>query len=236
MNIHYFQHVPYEDLGSIQEWVYKPGNFVTATRFYENDKLPFIDAFDMLIVLGGPMSTSDEQEYSWLIKEKELIRKAIQQKKMVLGICLGAQLLAEVLGSKVYPNKNKEIGWFPVEILKSSNAIFNSLPPIYTVFHWHGDTFDLPEGTELLASTKVTTNQAFWLEPNLMGLQFHIETNQNSIDNFLLNGQNELSQEGQYISSSEEIKSGFEHYGAANQKHLFELLNYWASINGFSKV
>ena len=110
MNIHYFQHVPFEGLACMEDWVRRPSNKVTATRFYEDARLPFIELFDTLIILGGPMSVHDEKEYPWIAQEKDLIRRAIERGKRVIGICLGAQLIAEVLGATVSKNTFREIG------------------------------------------------------------------------------------------------------------------------------
>lgn len=234
MKIHFFQHVPYEDLGTIATWAYKPANFVTATRFYENDRLPFIDAFDMLIVLGGPMSVGDEAQYPWLKQEKEMIAKAIAKNKMVLGICLGAQLIAEVLGSKVYANTQKEIGWFPMQVFSEIDSPLSFLPPNYAVFHWHGDTFDLPQSATLLASTATTPNQAFWVNPSILGLQFHLESNRKTIAQFVENGKAELMQTGAFIQSENEIIAGSSEFTAANEAALVTLLDNWVACN--SKV
>lgn len=230
MKIHYFQHVPYEGLGALAEWAIKPANFVTATRFYDNDKLPFVDAFDLLIVLGGPMSTCDEAQYPWLIKEKELIAKAIAKNKMVIGICLGAQLVAEVLGAKVYPNTEKEIGYFPVQFLKQ-NAIFTSLPSSLTVFHWHGATFDLPPNAQLIASSEVTKHQAYWLEPNVLGFQFHLETNESSLQLFIENGKAEIMQTGKWIQKEHDMLKGYAENNVANQQLIFQVLNDFVKVN-----
>src|SRR5687768_628705 len=107
MNIHYFQHVPFEGLGWIENWAKVPGNTVTATKVYEDSRLPYVDLFDVLIVMGGPMGATDDDLYPWMKEEKKLIEKAILKGKRVIGICLGAQLIADVLGARVYPNKEK---------------------------------------------------------------------------------------------------------------------------------
>ena len=231
MNIHYLQHVPFETLSSVEDWAYKPGNRVTATRFFEDDRLPFVDAFDMLIVLGGSMSTGDEAKYPWLKKEKELIAKAIAKGKMVLGICLGSQLIAEVLGSKVYANNEKEIGWFPVQIADSISSPLYIIPSETIVFHWHGDTFDLPNNASLLASTTACKNQAFFINPNILGLQFHLEANEKSIGEFIAHGKSELTQGGNFVQTEAELQAGVAMYSAANQKYLIEILNRWVSLN-----
>lgn len=202
MNIHYFQHVPFEGLGSITDWVNSPGHKVTATRFYEDNRLPFVDICDMLIVMGGPMGVHDEKQYPWLKKEKKFIEKAIVKGKKVVGICLGAQLIADVLGAKVYPNKEKEIGWFPIEF--KAHSFVSSAPSSLTVFHWHGDTFDLPPNAVHLAKSVACENQAFLYNNNVLGLQFHMEATGDSITALLQNCRNELI-EANFIQSEEEI-------------------------------
>jgi GMP synthase-like glutamine amidotransferase len=179
MRVHILQHVPFEGLGSIELWLFEHGANVTFTRFYESSNLPTLDEIDMVIVLGGPMSVNDESVLSWLVAEKMFIAEAIRSDKAVLGICLGAQLIANALGSKVYSNKIKEIGWFPVY---ASERIFGSFqfPSEALVFHWHGETFDLPAEARLLASSTGCKNQAFQIKQNVIGLQFHLETTPHS--------------------------------------------------------
>src|SRR5665213_1473810 len=116
LRIHYFQHVHFEGPGNIEEWCNKHGHSLTATKFYEDFKLPSLTDIDWLVIMGGPMSVNDEEEITWLAAEKQFIQKAIQAEKTIIGICLGAQLLADVMGSKVYQNTYKEIGWFPIEL------------------------------------------------------------------------------------------------------------------------
>lgn len=202
MNIHYFQHVPFEGLGSITDWVNAPGNKVTATRFYEDNRLPFVDICDMLIVMGGPMGVHDEKLYPWLKKEKKFIEKAIAKGKKVVGICLGAQLIADVLGAKVYPNGEKEIGWHPIEFKPS--PLLQGFPPSLTVFHWHGDTFELPKDAAHLASSKACENQAYLYGEKVLGLQFHMEATDETITNLLQNCGSELVN-GAFIQKEEDI-------------------------------
>ena len=128
MKIHYLQHVPFEGLGSIESALKEGGHSISVTRLFSDDPLPDISAFDWLIVMGGPMGIKDEDEYSWLRTEKEFIKKTIQTGKVVLGICLGAQLIAEVLGARVYKNKYREIGWFDINFNPNLlEKIFNFL-------------------------------------------------------------------------------------------------------------
>src|ERR1019366_3931236 len=116
MRLHYLQHVPFEGPGKIEEWAAKANHTVKASRLYANDSLPAAESFDMLVVMGGPMGANEDARYRWMKGEKLLIELAIEKEKKVLGICLGAQLIARVLGAKVYANGEKEIGWFPIEL------------------------------------------------------------------------------------------------------------------------
>jgi len=173
---HYLQHVPFEGLGSIEPWLETAGYEITATRLFDSMRLPGIDEFDLLIVMGGAMSVNDEGEYDWLAPEKQFIRHAITAGRAVLGICLGAQLIASSLGARVYPNRHKEIGWFPVQGVQCDDASRFHFSSSMDVFHWHGETFDLPPGAVQLARSKGCENQAFQIGRSVMGLQFHLET------------------------------------------------------------
>lgn len=198
MRIHCLQHVSFEGLGFIQNWINTNRYELTYTRFFEDYVLPSLDDFDFLIVLGGPMGVYEQDKYSWLSVEKEFIKQAVQANKKVLGICLGAQLIAASLGAKVYPNKQKEIGWFPVkkaEDSNNSNLFFESIQAEFTVFHWHGDTFDLPTGAKLIASSEACTNQAFVYNERVIGLQFHLEMTEETIRTIILNCGEELVDE-----------------------------------------
>lgn len=178
MNLHYFQHVPFEGLGSIESWALSGGHRVSSTRFHSRDPLPALHDLDWLIVMGGPMSVHDESELPWLVEEKRFIEQAIKAGKTVLGICLGAQLIATVLGAKVYRNRQKEIGWFPIQRTAGAAgaAIATILPVQVEVFHWHGETFDLPAGAVHLARSEACENQAFAYGDRVLALQFHLET------------------------------------------------------------
>ena len=134
---------------------------------------PHLD-YAALIFLGGPMSVNDDLPY--LRREMEIIREAIGRLQPVLGICLGAQLIAKALGAKVYANAQKEIGWFDLHFTPAAAAdpLFSGLKT-ETVFHWHGETFDLPSGADLLASSELCRNQAFRVNSHVYGLQFHLE-------------------------------------------------------------
>jgi GMP synthase (glutamine-hydrolysing) len=178
MNIHCLQHVPFEGLGSISPWIQVNGHRLTWTRFHKGEMCPPVDDIDWLIVLGGPMNVYQEAEYPWLRMEKHLIEQALKKTKTVLGICMGAQLIADVLGAGIRSNRFREIGWFPVEKTDISTAVPLAafLPKQLEVFHWHGDTFDLPDGTVRLAGSAACENQGFIYRDRLIALQFHLET------------------------------------------------------------
>lgn len=176
MRAHYLQHVPFEGLGSIEPWLKNRGYDITCTPFFSHDRLPEINRVDLLVVMGGPMSVNDEEVYPWLHKEKEFIREAVKAQIPVLGICLGAQLIASALDARVYPHGQKEIGWFPVQGVSHSEKSHFHFPEQALVFHWHGETFDLPAGAVQLARSEACENQAFQLGDRIIGLQFHLET------------------------------------------------------------
>jgi GMP synthase (glutamine-hydrolysing) len=147
----------------------------------------------MLVVMGGPMGVYDDNKYPWLIEEKKFIEKAIVTKKKVIGICLGAQLIACVLGSKVYKNNYKEIGWFDIE--KTSNefkGISDLFPQKMKVFHWHGDTYDIPQGAMHILKSEACVNQAFVYKDKVLALQFHLEVIMKNIKNMIKHCKNEI--------------------------------------------
>ncbi|MCF7847614.1 MAG: type 1 glutamine amidotransferase [Kiritimatiellales bacterium] len=189
MKLHYLQHVTFEGLGIIEKWALDKGAAITCTRLFAGEKLPGIGTFDWLVIMGGPMGINGHDEHPWLGAEKEFIKEAIDSGKTVLGICLGAQLIADVLGAKVYPNAQKEIGWFPIHRSEDAPEL---LPETIEAFHWHGDTFDLPEGAVRLASSKACRNQGFIYGDRVIGLQFHLETTEASMNALIENCGGEL--------------------------------------------
>lgn len=193
MRVHYLQHVPFERLGSIEEWLLEKGCETTHTRFYASEMLPDIETIDMLIILGGPMSIHDEAQFPWLAEEKQFVRQAVKSGKVVLGICLGAQLIAAALGARVYPNPEKEIGWFPVRSVSTAQPGVFRFPPELTAFHWHGETFELPPNAVHLAQSATCTHQAFQVGNTVMGLQFHLETTPKSVSDIIENCREELA-------------------------------------------
>jgi GMP synthase-like glutamine amidotransferase len=151
------------------------------------------------------MSVNDEADLPWLVQEKRFIRQAIEADKAVLGVCLGAQLIAGAMGARVYPNREKEIGWFPVTSVQAGAArsVF-AFPPEAPAFHWHGETFDLPAGAVHLARSAACENQAFQIGRRVIGLQFHLETTPESARDLAANCGSELVP-SRYVQSEEEI-------------------------------
>lgn len=225
MKIHYFQHVPFEGLGCIEGWARAASHHLSVTRFFENGLLPEIESIDWLVVMGGPMGAGDEKKYSWLTPEKKFIEKAIGQGKVVLGVCLGAQLIADVLGAKVYPNEYREIGWFPIQLTNAgrSSTLFGFLPYEFDVFHWHGDTFDIPVSAVQLARSEACGNQAFMYAEHVLGLQFHLELSPDNVEELIKNCSAELV-EGKFIQSHSQLLEPAESFKCTNRM-IIEVLD-----------
>ncbi|MBV9463683.1 MAG: amidotransferase [Verrucomicrobiae bacterium] len=199
MRAHVLQHVPFEGLGSIEPWLREKNAQVGWTKFYEDESLPKLSEVDFVIALGGPMSVNDP--LSWIAAEKKFLGEAIMAGKGVLGICLGAQLMASSLGAKVYPAPQKEIGWFALESVAG-----NLLPKKFEAFQWHGETFDLPRGATHLARSEACEHQAFRMGPRAVALQFHLETTPESADALIQNCREELVA-GPFIQSESALRS-----------------------------
>lgn len=230
LRIHYFQHVAFEGLGSIEEWISVSGHSLTSTRFFEKATFPEISDFDWLIVMGGSMSVHDEEQYAWLADEKKFIRQAIDAGKKVIGICLGSQLVSVALGAKVYKNKEKEIGWFDIELdhdAQSAN-LFSGMGRRLKVFHWHGDTFDLPEHAIHIAFSDGTRNQAYIYNGKVVAMQFHLELTLSSLQQMIDNGRNELLK-GKYVQTEKEILARIQLI-ESNRKILFKLLDRMSEL------
>lgn len=207
MRLHFLQHVAFEGLANIEVWAKQQGFTITCTRLYQGEKLPEVNQLDWLVVMGGPMNIYEEKEYPWLAAEKRFIAEAVESNKIVLGICLGAQLIADVLGGKVYRNDQKEIGWYPVSLTAEArnSSVFSVLPKSFIAFHWHGDTFHLPPGATRIAESEACRIQAFeYNHGRVIGLQFHLESSADSIQLLLDNCGEELV-DGRYIQKAHEI-------------------------------
>lgn len=230
MLIHFIQHVPFENPGSILEWAQERGHNIQITKIYAGETPPPTNVWDWLIIMGGPMSVHDTSKYGWLENEKQYILKALQEGKTIIGICLGAQLIAEALGARVYQGKEKEIGWFPIHwnINESNQRLLKAFPEQSPVFHWHGETFELPAGATRLASSPVCENQAFIYKSSVLGLQFHLEMQLENIKQLIKHCGEEIV-DAPYIQRAEEMQSE-EASMESSKNMLFQLLDHFNDL------
>jgi GMP synthase-like glutamine amidotransferase len=203
MNVRVLQHEPFEGLGSIEPWLNERGASIAFTRPYAGDPIPKAEGIDLLIAMGGSMSVNDEDDLPWLKAEKQLVRDLKRADVPMLGVCLGAQLLASALGARVYRNPVKEIGWFPIQSVDAPSWAV-PLPPESIVFHWHGETFDLPAGAIHLARSEGCENQAFQIGRRVIGLQFHLEMTESAMKELAENCEAEL-RPARYVQSANEL-------------------------------
>lgn len=219
MRVHHLRHVEFEGLGSIEPWLLKHGHTLSTTCEFRGEPLPSVEEFDVLIVMGGPMGVNDEAVIPWIATEKRLIRESIAAGKKVLGVCLGAQLIASALGARVYPNAEREIGWF--EIRRTSAAaghpLGSALPERYKVFHWHGDTFDLPPGAVHLAESDACKHQAFAVGTNVLAFQFHMEMTPEWAAKLIDGCRDELTP-APHVQPAEVIAADPERFAAMNER------------------
>ncbi len=229
MKVHCLTHVSYEGPGYILQWLEEKEHSITFTRFYEDAALPDVSSIDAVVVMGGPMGTSDEENFPWLRKEKEFLYRCIAAGKRILGICLGAQLIAEVLGADIHTAPYKEIGWFPVYPAENAlqttwfTQLFEQKPML---FHWHGDQFMLPQKSPDLLKTDALSHQAFLCGNGIIGLQFHAEVTEYSLNDMLENGKNELSENGKYIQNADFIRCN-SHFIPSCNRLMSQILEKW---------
>jgi GMP synthase-like glutamine amidotransferase len=218
MNILCYKNADCEHPGIITDWAAEKGYRMDTIRWYRGDN--GTDAAhepDMLVIMGGPMNIYEDEQYPWLPEERRLIKDMIHSGRIVLGICLGSQLIAAALGSKVYRNRFTEIGWFPVRFTGEALRRFPGLPAETEVFHWHGETFDLPEGATLLASSEATVCQAFNWGDNVYAFQFHLEVTKDMVGEFTRAFAPDLVP-GEYVQDSRTINGITSSF---NQNHLY---------------
>jgi GMP synthase-like glutamine amidotransferase len=222
MRLHSLQHEPFEGLANIELWANERGHSISRTLLFNNEEFPDVNDFDWLFIMGGSMNIYEEEKYPWLRGEKNFIAEAIANKKIVLGICLGSQFIADVLGGRVTRNLHKEIGWFPVTLTEEaeSSPVFRTFPHEFVAFHWHGDTFNIPPGAVKIASSAGCHGQAFEYG-RVIGLQFHLEYSPESI-NLMLKSCGEEIMDGKYIQKKDEILSHIKN--AAGTQGLLNML------------
>jgi GMP synthase-like glutamine amidotransferase len=225
MRIHCLQHVPFEPAARIGEWSHARGHDFTVTRLFGEEPLPELSGIDALVVMGGPMGVHDEAEHPWMRGEKHLVAAALEAGTRVLGVCLGAQLIAHVSGARVYRNRFQEIGWFPVEATDAGAEQW-SLPRRFTAFHWHGDTFALPDGAVQLARTGACEHQMFAMGGRVLGIQFHLEVTAAEIAGMLA-ACGDLP-EGPYVQSVEQMQRSAD--ATASHSLLDAVLDRWTGV------
>lgn len=230
MRINSLLHEPFEDTGCIRLWAEKRGHPFMETLVYEGEPFPSPDDFDLLVIMGGTMNIYEEEKFPWLPPEKEFIRASIDAGKKVLGICLGGQLIADVLGSKVTKNKFPEVGWFSVEKTPEAEKIplCRDIPRVFTVFQWHGDTFEIPGDAVNLFRSAVCGNQGFIYRGRVLGLQFHPEMMEENLKNLTQNCYDELEGERTFIMSLPDVLDG-KNIGPANDV-MEKILEYFEEL------
>ncbi|WP_048148323.1 type 1 glutamine amidotransferase [Methanolacinia paynteri] len=210
MRIHSLLHEPFEDTGYIRIWAEEKGHPFSETLLYAGEPFPDTDDFDLLVIMGGTMNIYEEDKFPWLSGEKEFIRAAIDSGKKVLGICLGGQLIADVLGAPVRKNKYPEVGWFSVEKTADAEMIplCRGIPYSFTVFQWHGDTFGIPDDAVNLFRSTACENQGFLYRGRVIGLQFHPEMTEENLKSLTQNCYDELKGDRRFIQPLAEILKG----------------------------
>jgi GMP synthase-like glutamine amidotransferase len=228
MRIFCLRHVPFESAGVIEQWAVNRNHPFFYVNLYENAPFPRPEHFDLLVILGGPMNVYEEDRYPWLKDEKSFLVQAVESGKKMLGICLGAQLLADVLGGEVFSNPYREIGWHPVRLgpgSEESPLVRRVFPPQFLTFQWHGDTFVPPAGSVLWATNEACANQAFQYGRDIVGLQFHLEYTVEIIEKMLYFCSDDLT-EGPFIQTVQRIRADYPHIGAMNQL-MIHFLDEW---------
>ncbi len=223
MRIHTLQHVCFEGLGCIADYFKARDAQFSKTLMSADPSFPGVESIDGLIIMGGPMSVYESQQYPWLTQEQKFIEAVMKANKPIVGVCLGAQLIASVLGAAVKKNAHKEIGWFPLTPT-DEHPIAQQLPRSTPVFHWHGDTFDLPQGALKLASSEACANQGFIASDRWLGLQCHLEVTPILVQSLIERCRTDLTADQPYIQTPVEMLSHVHYHQDAN-KSMFALLD-----------
>ncbi|WP_022660420.1 type 1 glutamine amidotransferase [Paucidesulfovibrio longus] len=229
MKIKTLMHVPFEGPAAIADWAAEGGHSLDETHLFDGARLPEQGEFDLLVCMGGPMGAADDEQYPFLPPERALLAETVRLGKPVLGICLGAQLLSLALGGALSRNRMPEIGVFPVQLSEKAQELelFKGFPESFDVLHWHGDTFSIPAGATLAASSVACAHQAFVHGKNAVGLQFHIEATPASLERMIEHCCDEL-QEADFVQSAETLRAHAPALAAMNPL-LFGLLDRLAA-------
>jgi GMP synthase-like glutamine amidotransferase len=227
MKVHVITHVPFEGPAAIGTWAslrgYDLTEIVSVTEEYQEPS-----AVDLLVIMGGPMDADDEFASPWLAAEKGFVAAALEEGASVVGVCLGSQILAEVVGGRVKRNSQREIGWYEVRLTETGRRepLLAKWPETFVCGHWHGDTFDLPPGVETCASSQLTPNQLFIAENGrAVGIQFHLEWDVDGLSDLVAACEDELVDGDDYVETAERLVRGVVEHGANSRGLLYGLLD-----------
>jgi GMP synthase (glutamine-hydrolysing) len=223
MKIGVLQHAAFEGPGEIAEWAKQRGHSVSICHLYQGDPLPVLDDFDLLVIMGGEMNIYQYRDWPWLKAEGAFVRSALAAGKKAIGICLGAQFLADALGAQVVQNREVELGWLPISWTNEAHQAFPKLPRESTVLHWHGDTFSLPEGATRLAVSEACAEQGFLIPGKCLALQFHMEVDPALVKHFVAS--QETWPAGQSVQEPKAIVNESEKHCTTNRELLYGMLD-----------
>lgn len=229
MKILFVTHASFEQPGSIAAWAKTHDHETLEVKPYEGEALPAIDGYDMLVVMGGPQSPIEIETYPYLKDEIVLVSQALKQKKRIVGVCLGAQLITEALGAATERSPNKEIGMYPLEVTSAAAAdpVFSKFPSKFDVMHWHSDMPGVADGIELLAQSEGCPRQAFRYGDRVYGFQCHFELTKELVEGMIKHCDGDLKA-GKYVMTPEQLMAL--DYSDINAK-MDKVLDYLASVN-----
>jgi|UPI000360F61E GMP synthase (glutamine-hydrolysing) len=224
--IHVVQHAAFEGAAAIETALADHPDFsFTFTHLYAGESLPErCDDLGLILLMGGPMSVHDEALYPWLKQEKQWLKQAVADGRRIVGVCLGAQLMAEVLGGAVTTNRHKEIGWFPVTRVTDEAPWSQLLPSSMLAFHWHGEGFSLPAGAQCLLRSEACAHQAFIWHPQVLALQCHLEMTADTIAALCHHCRDDLVA-GSWVQQPEAMQVSHEQFAVA-QSLMVGLIHY----------
>ena len=224
-NILVVQHIDIETPGIIADLMTKR-NIDFDCKNLISDYENLLD-YDALIIMGGPMSVNEKSRYSFIETEIELVKKYLELKKPIIGICLGSQIIASALNSLIYKNSQQELGWHDVKIFNTDDTIFENLDNEFLAFHWHGDIFSLPDNSIKLASSKISDIQAFIYRKTCYGLLFHLEITKDIVQNITAKFESDLLSES--IDKSSILSNLDEKVEKANSNGRI-IFNRWLNL------
>jgi GMP synthase (glutamine-hydrolysing) len=225
-NIHFFQHLPHERCGNIERWARRRGRAVSRTRFARGEMPPADGDIEVLVIMGCARNVYQYRDYPCLPAQRKFAEQFLTRGGKVLGICHGAQVLADILGGRVYQNPFHEIGWHPLTMTAAAkDSSLSALPDGQRVLHWHGDNFDLPRGATLLASSAACPRQAFSYGAQILALQFHLEIGPGDLDALIEDCRDDFKLSGPWIQTEAEIRAGADRHAAAAEQFLGRVMD-----------